>query len=434
MLIAAFLRLYRIADLTEFLGDQGRTGIHIYEAWQKKELPLVGPTVLSGQHLGPAFYYIMAPAFVLSGFHPTSGAVMTALFGIGAVALLWMFARELFGWQIATGLAIVWAVSPQIVSSDRVLWEPNIIPFFIFLYLLSLYKRWHFVAGASLGILVQLHYPNLLFIGLTLLYGFKRNIVFGFLFTLFPFLYYESQHGFEDVIGVLTNYSSGEARFLPNILDYSSRVMHRIAPLTGVLFTLFFFGKLTFWKIFISLWFIVGLVVMSLYRGVVFDHYLFFLLPAAFLLFGFVLSKLNIKLAVILVSMLVLYHLNKTDIFKPGVNDVNRTKAVASEIISLSGNEPFSFGLIASRSFSDLHYRYFFLINNVHPQPILSDSYKNLFLVCETGKCPNIKETIQILCYDAHCEGEYPKIDLERWNIVETKNIKAAQIYFLRKP
>lgn len=395
---------------------------------------MVGPTVLSGQHLGPAFYYLMAPAFILSGFHPLSGAVMTALFGIGAVALLWMLARELFSWQIATGLSAIWAVSPQIVASDRVLWEPNIIPFFIFLYVLSLYKRWHFVAGASLGILVQLHYPNLLFIGLTLLYGFKRNIVFGFFFVLLPFLYYESQHGFEDVIGVLTNYSSGQARFLPNILDYSSRVMHRIAPLPGVLFTLFLFGKRSFWKIFISLWFIVGLVVMSIYRGVVFDHYLFFLLPAGFLLFGFVLSRLPKIPSVLIVAVLIFFHVSKTDIFKPGVHDITRTKTVTEEIMNQTGKEPFSFGLIASRSFSDLHYRYFFLMNETQPQSILADSYKNLFLVCETEKCPNLKEPIQILCYDAVCSGDYPKISLDSWKFISEKKLEGAHLYQYTRP
>src|SRR3989344_7764779 len=104
LLTAAFLRLYRIAELTEFLGDQGRTGIHIYEAWQKKELPLVGPTVLSGQHLGPAFYYLIAPSFILTNFNPLAPAVFTAFLGVGAVALLWFLSKKLFGWEIATML------------------------------------------------------------------------------------------------------------------------------------------------------------------------------------------------------------------------------------------------------------------------------------------------------------------------------------------
>src|SRR3990167_6240800 len=139
LLVATFLRLYRITQRTEFLGDQERTGIHVYQAWSSRKLPLVGPTVLSGQHLGPAFYYIIAPSFILTGFNPVMPAVFTAFLGIGAVGLLWWLGRQLFGWQIATMVAALWAVSQQIASSDRVLWEPNLLPFFILLYLMALY-------------------------------------------------------------------------------------------------------------------------------------------------------------------------------------------------------------------------------------------------------------------------------------------------------
>lgn len=442
LLIAAFLRLYRITELTEFLGDQGRTGIHIYQAWKDRILPLVGPTVLSGEHLGPAFYYLIAPAFILTGFNPVMPAVFTALLGVGAVGLLWWLASVLFSWQIATMLSALWAVSPQIVASDRVLWEPNIIPFFIFLYLVALYKHWGVIAGLALGILVQLHYPNLIFIGLTLLYGLRRGIVLGFLLALSPFLFYESTHNFENILGVLTNFSSsgGEWRLTANILDYSSRVMHRLAPVSGAFFVLFLplLLKPTFWKIFIGFWFASGIMAMSLYRGVVFDHYLFFLLPATFLLFGFLLNWLKEKSHIIVPAMLVaalfLFHLSKTDIFKPGLNDIVRTRAVVQEIERQTGNQSFSFGLIASRSFSDLHYRFFFLTQGLKPQSIVSHDYQTLFLVCEMTSCPTGDDLlrqgkVQILCYDAHCEGEYPKIPLSSWKIVSSADVGGARLY-----
>ncbi|OGG24454.1 hypothetical protein A3A79_04700 [Candidatus Gottesmanbacteria bacterium RIFCSPLOWO2_01_FULL_43_11b] len=437
LLTAAFLRLYRIAELTEFLGDQGRTGIHIYEAWQKKELPLVGPTVLSGQHLGPAFYYLIAPSFILTNFNPLAPAVFTAFLGVGAVALLWFLSKKLFGWEIATMLAALWAVSPQIVSSDRVLWEPNMIPFFVFLFLLGLVKKWHVISGIVLGILMQLHYPNLLFVGLTFLFKPSIKIIFGFLLAVFPFFYYELAHGFEDILGVLTNFSSGgQIRFIPNILDYSSRVMHRLAPFPGTFFVLFLpiLLKPTFWKIFVALWMSIGIIAMSLYRGVVFDHYLFFLIPAVFLLFGFLLTQLNRKLAIIGISILVLFHLSKTDINKTGINDIARTKSVSAEILRLADGRQFSFGLIASRSFSDLHYRYFFATSEKNPEPILSDTYNNLFLVCETDSCPSIKESVQIICYDAHCEGEYPKVTLINWKLASTTEKFGARLYQYARP
>lgn len=443
--------MYRISELTEFLGDQGRTGIHIYETWNNKTLPLVGPTVLSGQHLGPVFYYLIAPSFVLTGFNPVMPAVFTALLGVGAVGLLWWLARELFGWRIATIIAALWAVSPQIVASDRVLWEPNIIPFFIFLYLAALFKNWGMIAGIALGILVQLHYPNFLFIGLTLLFYVSQKkyktligAVLGFFLILLPFVIYESAHGFEDITGVFRNFSSGGAalpkrQILANILDYSGRVMRRVSPIpagweAGALLVLAgSFFKPTVWKVFIGLWFAAGIAAMSLYRGVVFDHYLFFLLPAAFLLFGFLLSQINKKLSLLIVCILALFHLSKTDIFNPGVNDIVRIKSVSQEIIRQVGSKPFSFGLIGSRSFSDLHYRYFFLTSGITPEPILAETYDNLFLVCESNSCPEMNGRIKILCYDAHCSGEYPKIDLALWKIGAVTDIQGAKLYVLKR-
>lgn len=467
LLIATFLRFYRISELTEFLGDQGRTGIHIYEAWQNKKLPLVGPTVLSGQHLGPAFYYLIAPSFILTGFNPLAPAVFTVLLGVGAVGLLWWLGREFFGWQVATMLAALWAVSPQIVSSDRVLWEPNMIPFFVFLYLTALYKKWGIVTGIALGILVQLHYPNLIFVGMTLIYycflwkerktetqefvKFSIITVLGFIIAVLPFLIYESSHRFEDIAGVIRNFfeSGGvplaKRQILANILDYSSRVIRRASPIpvgwealaiaiTIIVSTL----KPTFWKVFICLWFILGIVTMSLYRGVVFDHYLFFLLPAVFLVFGNLLWWLQKKthrfIPIVIVLLLTVIHIRKSDIFHPANNDISRTSAIVREIEGLSEGQPFSFGLISSRSFSDLHYRYFFLIKSLHPQPITSDAYQRLFLTCETASCPTSDDLlklgkVQILCYDPSCNGEYPKITLKSWKLLRVSDIQSARLY-----
>ena len=221
--LAAFLRLYRIEALTEFLGDQGRTGIIIWNAWTTKILPLVGPPVLTGQFLGPFFYYFIGLPFILSGFHPLAPALFIAFFGVLSVYLVFYLGEKLYGFWIGIAIASVYAVSPYIVSSDRTLWEPNIIPFFVLLYIFciySIYQKRKFslfiLMGAVTGILVQLHYPNVFFIALSglfllfilstrkkqesvlkiLLWSFWGII--GFLLILSPFLYYESHHAWQD--------------------------------------------------------------------------------------------------------------------------------------------------------------------------------------------------------------------------------------------
>ncbi|MFZ5845555.1 MAG: ArnT family glycosyltransferase, partial [Patescibacteria group bacterium] len=260
--LALFLRLYRISALTEFLGDQGRTGIHIYEAVMRQAWPLLGPTVLTGQHLGPAFYYLIGPAFILGGFDPVWPAVFMAVVGVGSIYLLWVLSQKIFGWQIASLLSLVYATSPNIVSQDRIIWEPNLIPFFGLLFVFSLYQikeakklGYMLLLGVTLGILVQLHYPNIFFLGLTLLFfayllinqkklklvrvWWKRGAVgfLAYLLALSPFIYYEVTHNFVNLAGIARvmllslGTATSERSTLANFIDYAGRLIGGVVPL-----------------------------------------------------------------------------------------------------------------------------------------------------------------------------------------------------------
>src|SRR3989344_2389657 len=170
LLLAGFLRVFRIFDLTEFLGDQGRTGIEIYHAFQTRSLPLVGPTVITGYYLGPFFYYLMGLSFILFNFNPVIPSAFTALLGVATVFFIYYLCKKLFGFWIAVGISALYATSPVIVAHERTIWEPTVIPFFILLFLFSLYKvfekrnfTYFLLSGFSVGALVQLHYPNMFF-------------------------------------------------------------------------------------------------------------------------------------------------------------------------------------------------------------------------------------------------------------------------------
>lgn len=480
VLLALFLRLYRIGELTEFLGDQGRTGIHIYNAWKVRQPPLVGPTVLTGEHLGPAFYYLMAPAFVIGRFNPVWPAVATALFGVASVVLLWMLGERLFGWKMASVTSLLYAVSPQIVRQERILWEPNLIPFFALLYVFSVCKimkegklGYFALTGVSVGILIQLHYPNLVFIPLTVLASiwmwFARRLfnwrikflvgayIFGllvFFVVLAPFLYYEVMQGFVDLAGIAKVVFSSGQELLPkgvilhNFLDYAGRIIGRVVPLGSqwqIAFVLLIIAGVNVLikdpiLLISTLLFLGGISVLSFYKGVVYNHYLNFLLPIPFLGIGYIAYALRKKVpyAIVACALLVLavMHLTKTDIFQPGFNDIARTKRAVEAMIQEANGEPFSFTLISSRSFSDLHYRYFFKIKGVQPQPITSNDYTRLFLVCEKGTCPTSDELlkqkqIRALCYEDNCQGEYPYIFIDQWKPVSYKTLPQATLYSL---
>ena len=166
LLVSFVLRLSHIKEATEFFGDQGRTVIHVYDAWQAKTIPLVGPTVLSGQYLGPAYYFLIAPFLIMTRFDLVSGAYATVFYGLVGIVVAFLTFRLLFTSVVAIFLTMLWAFNPMGVASDRFLWEPNLVSVFAMMFILGVAvlfrtKKWllgSVLLSLSTGILVQLHY------------------------------------------------------------------------------------------------------------------------------------------------------------------------------------------------------------------------------------------------------------------------------------
>src|ERR1035437_9349467 len=130
LILAAFLRLYRIQDYMTFLGDEGRDVLVAYNILHG-HLTLLGPTSsVGGFFLGPIYYYFMAPFLLLFNYNPVGPAVMVALFGIATVWLIYKFCSELFNRQIGIIAAALYAVSPLVIAYSRSSWNPNPLPFF----------------------------------------------------------------------------------------------------------------------------------------------------------------------------------------------------------------------------------------------------------------------------------------------------------------
>jgi len=473
--VALFLRFYRLEALTEFLGDQGRTGMVIYEAWQHKQLPLVGPPVLTGQLLGPFYYYLIGPAFILGKFNPLIPAGTVALFGVVSVYLLYWLISRLTNAAIGITVAGLYAVAPSIVTAERTLWEPNLIVPFVLLFLIAIYQivekrcfQYFSLIGLSVGILVQLHYPNLLLIALSGLFGVyifftkKKKESYGkiciwiiaglviFILTLFPFLYYEALHqwkDFRELILTLLFRENQAVAATPGIfrmIDLSGHVTNRLFPISDLRLTaaiwliLFFLSKRVFWTWFLGLWYFLGVLALSFYQGTIFEHYLNFLLPLPFIFFGLVLARLRLarlgKLWWLIPGLMIVINLRATDSFKTGVNDLTRIKLLTNAMLEQAGGQPFSFTLINSRSFSDLHYRYFLTLAESHPQPVTASNYAKLFLLCDGDNCPSepemrSKNLVNALCYEAHCEGSYPVIDLAKFRLAGVVSTNGSKIF-----
>lgn len=455
--ISFFLRVFRLESLTEFLGDQGRTMLVMRDFLEGGTIPLIGPSTLSGHNLGPVFYYLLAPGYIGG---PVGMSLLMVLYGVLAVFFLYEVSYLMFGKWPARLSSLLWAVSPLIIYADRVIWEPNLVPFFSVLFVYLLYKghgRWHYGTWASLGavagVLIQLHYPNVFFVGLTLLYFIGSVVlrhqavvrvckaglwwVLGFVVAMSPFLIYEYTHGFENIGGIAsiivgsTGLALGKRAMLLHVVDYAFRVFGQalpymkltMAPWLIAAWICFVLFRPTRKNVFFSIWFFGGLVAMAKYTEVVYDHYLNFLTPVPFLVIGSVLHSVRNKRVKNIVGACVFFlcvlQLTHADIFARGNNDIARLDSVTAYIKSIVGEAPFSFTLIRSRSYSDLHYRYYMKVMNVTPVPFTDDSHQKFILICDHDDCPSVAEVtampeVPVLCYEEHCKEYYPKIPLMR--------------------
>jgi 4-amino-4-deoxy-L-arabinose transferase-like glycosyltransferase len=233
LLLAAFLRLYRIDDYMTFLGDEGRDALvvkHILEG----DFTLLGPRASAGDFFtGPIYYYFMAPFLWLFRLDPVGPAVMIALLGIITVFLTYWLGKYFFNEKAGLFAAALYTVSPLVITYSRSSWNPNPMPFFSLIILFTLYKavrdkslKLFLTSGVLYGIALQLHYIEL-FLGVIIAFFIllgslffteenKKNVnkmqekmlqlvksymVFfgGFLIGFSLFLIFEIRHGFPNL-------------------------------------------------------------------------------------------------------------------------------------------------------------------------------------------------------------------------------------------
>lgn len=427
----------------------------LYEWTHRGVIPLAGPTTLSGHHLGPFFYYLLLPGYAFGGGGPVGVSLWVALLGVLATYMLYKSLYIIYGRLPALAVSALYAVAPAIVAQDRIIWEPNLVPLFAIVFAWLSIQQHHRVSfrrvmaqGAVCGILVQLHYPNLFFLVLLAVVSLGHSLrvrdwqyipratlgwVLGFVAALSPFLAYEYVHGFSDIRGVAdvmvsAGSTMGKRETLWHAWDYMTRVIGKMIPGMNAPFALalfsgwmvFLVGHGTSWNLFWTVWFVSGLFAMARYNGVVYDHYLNFLIPVPFFMVGSVLASVRGRVwhiaAYAGVAILCGMQLLRTDVFASGVRDIGRTDAAVRRMRQVTGDQPFSFTLMGSRSFSDLHYRYYMRVYGLRPSAVSDRSYATFLLACDRNECPAATSVLSgpddlpVVCYDEHCSGSYPVI------------------------
>ncbi len=170
--VGVFLRSYNIIPWTHFELDQARDATLINESLEGGilNLPLLGPRAAgSFLRLGPASYYIDYIFSVPVNNSIIGSTLATLCFSILSMVAFYFLLRRYFSKNFSLAIGAIFSTSLFLVTYARFAWNPNLLPFFIILFLLSLLGAvdsekskkqgyWLLLSALMFGILSQLHF------------------------------------------------------------------------------------------------------------------------------------------------------------------------------------------------------------------------------------------------------------------------------------
>lgn len=227
LLVAFFLRVYRINELLGFHYDQGRDALVIWDLIKNGKFFLIGPTTgLEGVFRGPFYYYLIAPFYWLGNGNPLWPEVFLISSSVVALLVMYILAKDVGGVPAGLATLILGTFSYEVIYASRWLSNPTPMLLLSVLFVWTLLKIWNgnkklwplatFFLGLSFfhfGSSGELFYFPAIFVFTILLIKHKNSLVstglswknmilslFTFLFSAAPLLIFDLKHD-----GILSN-------------------------------------------------------------------------------------------------------------------------------------------------------------------------------------------------------------------------------------
>lgn len=443
VILASIFRFWDIPGYMTFLGDEGRDALIIKRILVEKDIPLIGPpTSVGNMYLGPLYYYMMSVPMAIFWLNPIAAAGQVALIGVATVVLVYYLARVWFGRFAGLIAAFLYAISPVTIIYSKSSWNPNPTPFFALLSIISFYLArsgnflWLSLTGVALAFAVQMHYMAVLLIPILLVLwllelrdifkgkpkkNFFKGTFLGFTFFLFlmsPLLIFDLKHNFMNLRALMEFFTQDKSlgfnvlRLVEDLKTiYVNNLVGRyiaaqnifLSILAAILILVPLLFALTKkikkqnspWQYFaVGFWLLIGLFGVSFYQNNIYDHYLGFLNPVIYILFGTAVmvtakNKWLVTTALILIVVFAFANLQKNPLLNPPNNQLKRTQEIAKYVIDKSGGKPFNFALLAQNNY-DSAYQFYLDQYGHKPLQVPFDITDQLFVVCEDPNCQPI--------------------------------------------
>ncbi len=455
LIIGALLRLWKFESTLQFLGDQGRDASIAKRILIDHRPVLIGPVTSTGNmYLGPLYYYFMVPFLAVTYPSPVGPAYAVAFISIFGLFLLYRVGKEVVGERAAVIATAFFAISSVAVTFSRFSWNPNLAPFFSTILIWATYRAvkkspWYFVlASFCISALMQLHYVTLLTVPITGIFWLvalqemlkqktKKSLlsftvatiasIGVFLISLTPLVLFDFRHNFLNFHSLQSfllmdgggfNHTSSWLKWLQIAQETQGRSLQVLAEmylgkndlinnfvvlitLIGILF-LAFQKRQNFalgYQILLAN-ILVSVVGLAFYQSTVFYHYVAFLYPVTFLIYGVLIDKLAHHSWGKIFGFLLFVGFagwNLTHMpFKPlswNVHDIQKTAQTISDHVK--PGEKYNIVLLTGTGdIEGLNYRYFLETSEKPPLPKEQwGEVQTLFIINEDQKLKRVVDS-----------------------------------------
>lgn len=171
LFLALFVRIYRTEALLRFYFDQGRDALVIWRLLHEGKFFLIGPvTGLDGIFLGPFYYYLIAPLYLLGGGSPVAPAVFLGIISTVAVFMLYFLGYKFHSRTAGIIASAIGAFSYYIMLASRWFVSPTPLLLTSLLLLWGMWeivnkgnKRWWITIALLIGLSLQLEAASAVF-------------------------------------------------------------------------------------------------------------------------------------------------------------------------------------------------------------------------------------------------------------------------------
>ena len=224
LLISIFFRTYQIIERLDFAHDGDLASWIVKDIVVNHHFRLIGQlTTADGIFIGPLYYYLIIPFYLLFNMDPTGAIIPVILMGVLTTFSYYFVFSKLYNQKVGLIAAFFQAVLISMITFDRRIvpsTPTNLWSIWLFYVVIMLVRGRQFVLtilGGLVGFIWNIHValaPALLAVIPAMVLNFKfpkLKYILGFflilIITSIPLIFFETRHHFSQTLSLINNFS-----------------------------------------------------------------------------------------------------------------------------------------------------------------------------------------------------------------------------------